>query len=231
MDYLRECLFGTDLTWYVCLFRLVISFFAGCAMGLERKFRTQFVGMRTLILICVSSTMLMLLSIYMSSLTKSGAGDPSRIAAQVVSGIGFLGTGAILRHGFNVRGLTSAAIIWAAAALGLAIGAGFLFAAGIVLVICLVSLIVIEGLEEHFFPAEQIKILRLYCCEKVPDNVALCKSVAEFGIVISSLQSATCDLDGNFVLTYNIRMPKQIDFSKLACSLKQEFFLHTVALE
>ena len=103
---------GTSLSWEVCLVRILLSFLTGSIMGLERKFRMRFVGIRTLVLICVSSCVIMLLSIYLAQGGFANTGDPARLAAQVVSGIGFLGGGAILREGFNVKGLTSAAIIW-----------------------------------------------------------------------------------------------------------------------
>ena len=108
MDGILSGMTGMELSWQVCLVRLLLSFLAGGIMGLERKLRMRFVGIRTLVLICVSSCVIMLLSLYLSTV---GNGDPARLAAQVVSGIGFLGGGAILREGFNVKGLTSAAII------------------------------------------------------------------------------------------------------------------------
>ena len=108
MDQLITVFSAEALTVPVCTVRLLLSFVAGCILGLERKFRMQFVGMRTLVLICVSSSLLMMLSVYTVQIAVPLSGDPARIAAQVVSGIGFLGAGAILRHGLNVRGLTSA---------------------------------------------------------------------------------------------------------------------------
>ena len=110
---------------YDCLLKVAVSFFCGIVLGIERRTRQQFIGLRTLILICVSSCLLMQISLYIATLSQ-GRGDPGRIAAQVVSGIGFIGAGAILHQGLNIKGLTSAAIIWTAAALGLAIGAGYL---------------------------------------------------------------------------------------------------------
>lgn len=224
---LLEC---KDIGILTILLRLLLSFIAGCVLGLERKFRTQFFGMRTLILISVSSTLLMLLSIYMGQFYQNGNNDPARIAAQVVSGIGFLGGGAILRHGFNVKGLTSAAIIWAAAALGLAIGAGFVIAAGIALVICLVSLIFIERLEEQIFPAEQLKTLRIEFISKVPEYLALEKITKKYGIVVTGIQSAISE-GIKTTIKYDIRIPKYIDFSLVVSHLRKEFEIDIIALE
>ena len=219
-----------DLCWQSIVIRLILSFIAGCILGLERKFRTQFFGMRTLILISVSSTLLMLLSIFMGRFYQSGTGDPARIAAQVVSGIGFLGGGAILRHGFNVKGLTSAAIIWAAAALGLAIGAGFVFASVIALIICLVSLIFIERLEEQVFPAEQLKTLRIECNSIVPEYKDLENIVSKYGIIVTALQGAFSDGEKT-IIKYDVRIPKYIDFSKVDLRFRQEFSILSIALE
>ena len=100
-----------------CVFKIILSFIAGFVFGLERKFRQQVVGMRTLILICCSSAMLSILSEWIA--IQSGAADTARIAAGVISGIGFLGAGVIMKTGLNVKGLTSAAVIWADSTIGL----------------------------------------------------------------------------------------------------------------
>lgn len=218
-----------DLTWQVCLVRLLLSFLAGGIMGVERKLRMRFVGIRTLVLICVSSCVIMLLSLYLS---RGGNGDPARLAAQVVSGIGFLGGGAILREGFNVKGLTSAAIIWTAAALGLAIGAGFLLPALVALGIALVTLVLIEFLEEHFFPAEDLKVLTLTCSQNQPDMRSLKQAAARFGIAVAALSSAS-SLGSSHLLevSYEVRIPKSVDFLFFANCLREEFDVVDVVLK
>ena len=97
--------------------RIAASFFCGLLLGFERKTRQHSVGMRTLILISVSSSLLAMLSSIITLEPRVTGGDPTRVAAGVVTGIGFLGAGAILRQGMNIKGLTSAAIIWTAAAI------------------------------------------------------------------------------------------------------------------
>ena len=104
--------------------RLALALAAGAVIGLEREFRGKAAGMRTNMLICVGSCLLMILSIEIARTTQAAV-DPSRIASQVVTGIGFLGAGAIIRSHLHVSGLTTAATIWALAALGLIIGAGY----------------------------------------------------------------------------------------------------------
>src|SRR6266853_1344123 len=100
--------------------RLLLAAALGGAIGLEREYRHKPAGLRTNMLIALGSALFSVMSVQLGS----GAGSPDRIAAQVVTGIGFLGAGAILRSGENVHGLTTAATIWVNAAIGMAVGAG-----------------------------------------------------------------------------------------------------------
>lgn len=107
--------------WIVFLL-VFASAICGSIIGLERKSRHKPVGMRTITLICMGSTIFTIVSILVS---RDVGADPGRVAAQVVTGIGFLGAGTILRGPREVRGLTTAATIWVVAAIGLLIGAGY----------------------------------------------------------------------------------------------------------
>ena len=120
--------------------KLLIAVLAGGAIGLERELRRKPAGLRTNILICLGSALLMDLSMRIAG--PSG-GDPGRIAAQVVTGIGFLGAGTILHTRGTITGLTSAATIWVVAAIGLTAGAGFLFEA---LGATITVMLVLEGM-------------------------------------------------------------------------------------
>ncbi len=114
---------------------LLLAIVLGGAVGLERELRGKAAGLRTNILICVGAALFTELSITMAD----GSGDPARIAAQIVTGVGFLGAGTILRSRGGVTGLTSAATIWLVAAIGMAVGAGAqLEAAGATLLVVLV---------------------------------------------------------------------------------------------
>lgn len=106
--------------------KLLIAILAGGGIGLERELRGKPAGLRTNILICVGSALLMDLSM---RIALEHSGDPGRIAAQVVTGIGFLGAGTILHTRGTITGLTSAATIWVVAAIGLTAGAGYHFEA------------------------------------------------------------------------------------------------------
>jgi len=128
---------------------LLMAVLIGGGVGLERELKGKPAGLRTNILICVGSALLMDLSL---SLAKVYGGDPGRIAAQVVTGIGFLGAGTILHTRGQITGLTSAATIWVVAALGLTIGAGlFIEAAGSALTVILV-LVGLGWVEKRYLP-------------------------------------------------------------------------------
>lgn len=148
----HDAINSPEINFETAVLRLLVSFLAGMLIGIEREAHSQPAGMRTHILISIGSTLAMLLSIYIpQTFTNFQNGDPGRIAAQVVTGIGFLGAGAILRLGVNVKGLTTAASIWAMAMLGLAIGAGLFRISAVALTIILFSLSVMDVFEKLFF--------------------------------------------------------------------------------
>src|SRR5438067_7438520 len=114
------------LTWPHVLLRLSVAAGLGGAIGLERELRERGAGLRTHLVVCVGSALFTLVSAYAFVGPRV---DQTRIAAQIVSGIGFLGAGAIIRQGLSVRGLTTAATLWLVAAIGMASGAGYYSAA------------------------------------------------------------------------------------------------------
>ena len=118
-----------DLELWEGLVRLVVAALLAGVIGVERELREQEAGLRTHMLVCVGATMFMLVGVYGWSDFELGNDigvvvDPSRVASYVVSGIGFLGAGAIIKYGINVRGLTTAASLWVVAAIGVAVGVG-----------------------------------------------------------------------------------------------------------
>jgi putative Mg2+ transporter-C (MgtC) family protein len=121
------------IEWPEVLLRLFIAALLGGAIGMERELRERQAGLRTHLVVSVGSALFTLVSAYgFSEFVTSGGvmrTDPTRIAAQIVSGIGFLGAGAIIRQGLSVRGLTTAATLWLVAGIGMASGAGFYSAA------------------------------------------------------------------------------------------------------
>ena len=136
------------------LVRVLLAALLGGLIGLERELRDQAAGFRTHILVSVGSAAFTLSSIYgfqdLASPAAAGAAsvDPGRVAAQIVTGVGFLGAGAIIRHGVTVRGLTTAASLWAVASVGLATGLGQFLLAGVTTIVVVASLYLLRYVEE-----------------------------------------------------------------------------------
>jgi putative Mg2+ transporter-C (MgtC) family protein len=134
-----------SLSWGEALLRVVIAAALGGAVGLERELREREAGFRTHMLVSIGSALFTIVSAYAfrDFLVHGGAvvrADPTRIAAQIVTGIGFLGAGAIIRQGLSIRGLTTAATLWVVAAIGMASGAGYYGGAVITTAVVLISL-------------------------------------------------------------------------------------------
>ena len=132
--------------------RLIVAAVLGGLIGFERETHGKDAGIRTYALVCVGSALMMVVSIQIYEVYKAPGIDPGRIAAQVVSGIGFIGAGAIIREqqGAGVKGLTTAAGIWAASGIGLACGMGLYHPAILTTVITLFVLVVFSKVDRFF---------------------------------------------------------------------------------
>lgn len=142
------------LNWDESLLRLALAAVLGGMIGTERELREREAGLRTHLLVALGSALFTIVGAYgFHAFLASGASvvraDPTRIAAQIVTGIGFLGAGAIIRQGFSVRGLTTAATLWVVAAVGLAAGAGYYSAAVITTALVLLALYPLRILAYH----------------------------------------------------------------------------------
>ena len=130
------------LTQYDVILRLLVAGILGGLIGVEREMHHQPAGLRTHIILVLGAALAMCISINLSMQfhTTASNGDPERLAAQVISGIGFLGAGAIFRFGAGVKGLTTASSLWTAAIVGLAVGAGYFLIGGVTTAIVLFAL-------------------------------------------------------------------------------------------
>lgn len=131
------------------IIRLVVSCVLGGIIGLEREGLNRPAGFRTHVLVALGSTLIMLISIY-GFRNEPGLHDPARLAAQVVSGIGFLGAGTIMKEGLSIKGLTTAASLWVVAAIGLASGAGFYMGAVATTILVYITLVFFIRLERSY---------------------------------------------------------------------------------
>ena len=133
------------------LVRCGVAAVCGGLIGLEREFKQKPAGFRTNILICLGSAMYMAVGLLLMPQDRVGGFDPTRIAAQVVTGIGFLGAGCIIQQAAHITGLTTAATIWVVAAIGLVAGAGFPILATISALLVVATLAVLEPIERRLF--------------------------------------------------------------------------------
>lgn len=157
-----DSLTSTELTTANATFRMVLSLILGSSVGLERKRKGQMAGIRTFALISMGATLAMLLSIYVpQEYLGLKNGDPGRIAAQVITGIGFLGAGAIIQMKGSVRGLTTAAGIWMVATIGMAVGVGMYAVALVATVLVLFILIQLERIEHKVHVGSEARNVRL----------------------------------------------------------------------
>src|ERR671912_1633766 len=138
---------GLTIPYWEVLLRLLVASLLCGAIGFERETRDQPAGFRTHILLGLGAALFTLVSAYgFQPFTRAALGsgglqfDPTRIAAQIIAGVGFLGAGAIIRQGRDVRGLTTAASLWATSAIGMAVGAGYLFGAATATVLAMATL-------------------------------------------------------------------------------------------
>lgn len=191
---------SSDSVWHITnlelLLRLCMATILGGLIGIERERNNHPAGFRTHILVCLGSTTIMLLSIYGFSAFAYEYNvrmDPARLAAQVISGIGFLGAGAILRNGNMVTGLTTAASIWVVAAIGLCVGAGFYLVAFISTVLVLTSLYVLNKFDRWLLKGRHIHDVKLIITSDPATPGAIIQQLAALDIDIENMQMSPAE--------------------------------------
>ncbi len=170
----------------VVLTRIVFAVLAGFLIGLDRERHSQPAGLRTHMVICLGACLMMILSIHIpTEYIKKGFGtDPTRLAAQVISGIGFLGAGAIFRFGINVKGLTTAASIWTTSGIGLAFGSGYYFLGTVCTVFLIVILYVFDKLEDHIIERRNWRVITVDFDSKHLSGSDIFSIIRDFGIAV-----------------------------------------------
>mgnify|MGYP001491002128 CR=1 FL=1 len=216
INYINEVLSSTVITPYTAIIRLLISFLIGACIGYERQIRRREAGMRTFTLICMGSTVAMLVSIWIPQTYPHFLnGDPGRIAAQVLTGVGFLGAGAIIQSHGSVHGLTTAACIWVVSVIGLAIGAGMYVPALITAVLTLIVLITLERLEKKMFLSGVNKILTITCSTSSPDLKQILQILVQHNIFVVSISFETLYENNTAIITYKVNVKELSPYSTL----------------
>jgi putative Mg2+ transporter-C (MgtC) family protein len=214
MDAITQFLAQTNVDLPVTAFRLLASFILGGLIGLEREWHRQSAGLRTHIVISLGATMLTLLSIYIpQTYTHFQGGDPGRIAAQVIAGIGFLGGGAIFRLGANVRGLTTAASIWVVAGIGMLVGAGMYGGALIGTGLVLFALFVLVPFEKRVFPGRSLRNLEIVMHGDSVNTEPIYPLLGEYGIEIKTIDVSQSFADKTLRLKLTVQVPDEIEWN------------------
>ena len=171
------------------ILRLILAALLGGVVGYEREHTNRPAGFRTHILVCVGSALVMVTSEFIFDKYRGVANiDPARLGAQVISGIGFLGAGTIIRDGFNVRGLTTAASLWAVSCVGIAAGIGFYEGALAATLMIFLTLITLKKAEKYFSRKNRYKAF-IVESENLTGQVGNVSGILDkYGIEMKSIQ-------------------------------------------
>jgi len=188
--------------------RLLLALLLGGLIGYERESENRPAGFRTHILVCIGSALVMVTSEFMyRDLTMERPIDLSRMGAQVISGIGFLGAGTIIREGFNVKGLTTAASLWAVSCVGLAAGIGFVEGAVIATILIYITLIVLKKIEKQFNVKKQYKNIFIEAEASAEIVFKLTDIFSRYQVLIKNIEYINSETDNKIILKFNVRPP------------------------
>lgn len=207
--------------WDITL-RLVLAVILGGLIGWERERNNHPAGFRTHILVCLGSGLITLISMYAFSDFMHEPNvrfDPSRVCAQVVSGIGFLGAGTILRHGISVTGLTTAASLWVVSGIGIAVGTGFTYGAILATVLGLVSLELLNRFDS-FFAKKSMKVVRMVVTDEPGILGELASLIASHGASIRKVNIDEGEMENHLIdLTFVVRLPEKMSITDLMAEI------------
>jgi len=201
---------------YEIIIKLTLACILGGLIGLERESLNRPAGFRTYTLVCVGSTLAMVVSMDMYfQFYQTVSVDPGRIAAQVVSGIGFLGAGTIMKEGATVRGLTTAAGLWGVACIGLAVGAGMYIPAVATTALMLFVLIYFIKFEESFTGMRLYKGLVLVVNDG-PGQVGMVGSLlGEMGVLIKNISLTRLESGDLLEIELLLSLPSEITIEEV----------------
>ncbi len=206
--------------------RLVVAAVLGGIVGIERGSGDRPAGFRTHILVCVGSTLFMLVSIYgfddIEATNFENRRDSARIAAQVVSGIGFLGAGTILHEGLTIRGLTTAASLWIVSAIGLAVGSGMYLIGTLATAITMITLVTFHSWEKHFAGSSRSerRFIRVTINNRPGAITDVTGYLSNKGIKVKTLNVKNNDKENKLVLELYLKVEKGIDIMEIIRGLQ-----------
>ena len=230
-DTLIQMAMADDVNIVNAILRMLLSLLLGAIVGIERMIKGQTAGMRTFALIAMGSTLAMLLSIYLpQEFNGLKNGDPGRIAAQVVSGVGFLGAGAIIQMKGSVRGLTTAAGIWIVAAIGLAVGIGLYMLAVVATLLILFILVPLEKLEHKVNVGAEIRVINIGVSLVVDDMEPYRKVLKQYGVHLSNVYVDYDYSNQSTVVNLSVRAKESTDYVLLFKALREVYPTTSISL-
>ena len=189
------------------IIRLLVATVLSALVGLERGLHGRAAGLRTHILVGVGSTLIMITSISLAEMYIGRVNaDPGRIAAQVVSGIGFLGAGTILRFRASVRGLTTAASLWAIAGIGLAVGTGLYLAAVVTTALILLALLILTRVEHSVLRRDWYRILIIETVGETKQLEMIRGMLSDYNVEIRDLEIKHVPDSRNIIYEVNLKL-------------------------
>lgn len=205
--------------------RLLVALVLGGFVGLERETHGRPAGFRTHILVALGSSLMMIVSAYGFQDMNINF-DPGRIAAQVISGIGFLGAGTILREGANIRGLTTAASLWSVAGIGLAVGIGLYLPAIIATLLIVLTLFYLNRIEL----AHNVRTIRITALDRPGQVADILAVIGKHNININQIEMSN-DNSGNANIELVLDVPKKEGIEKLLIDLNTLDEISKLAVE
>lgn len=194
------------------IFRLLLALILGGIIGFERENVHRPAGFRTHILVCVGAALVMITSEYLVSkyMGKTNS-DPARLGAQVISGIGFLGAGTIMREGVSVKGLTTAASLWAVSCVGIAAGSGFYLGAIAATVIIYITLLSLKRMQTQISEKKFKKSFYVYS-DYLPGRInELKETFSRFGITVRDVEFINDENEQNTIAKFLVEVPGIMD--------------------
>jgi putative Mg2+ transporter-C (MgtC) family protein len=219
------------LGYFELTIRLILSILLGGIIGLERETINKPAGFRTHILVCLGSTIIMLVSLFIFHEFRGHTDvDPGRIPAQVISGIGFLGAGTIIIEGANVKGLTTAASLWTVAAIGLAVGVGFYYGAILATFLILLTLITFNRLEAVILKKSYLQPLTLIVKDMPGQLGKVGSSLGDMDISIKDVKMENIE-EGKLLITLMIQKINNLEFEEIKRKLRQIDGIYDITTE
>lgn len=204
-----------DITYLEMIKRLLLAILLSGLIGLERESINKPAGFRTHILVCIGATIVMIVSIKMYQVNQYNAElDPTRLGAQVISGIGFLGAGTIIREGTSVKGLTTAASLWTIGCIGLAIGAGFYMISILATFFILVTLLFFSKLENYYTSKKNLQYITITAVNQPGQLGRIGDSLGSMDIMVKNIE-VNQSSDEKIMFDFTLKSPSPVDQEEL----------------